>query len=342
MITLATEGRKPLFGYLTGDASKQAGSADSPRLQPSPLGDAISEEVRRIPTIYPQIRIITFQLMPDHLHVLLYVTKPLPCHLGQVVAGFKAGCNRRWREIAGLPSSGLPSSGHSSSGLPSSGQQNCPAPDGPAPDTSCSPVGGGSATSCSPVGGGSATSRLWEKGYHDRVLSGEGQLRHLIDYIHDNPRRSLVKRQHRELFQQQVLTIGGMTVHAIGNVSLLQASRRLQVRCSRRCTPVQQAAYRDEMLAAARQGAVLVSPFISEGERMVEHAALAQQLPLIIVKDNGFPPFYKPAGQYFEACAEGRLLLVSCYDYSSQQVALTRQRCDEMNMLAMRLCTPAG
>lgn len=101
MLTMATEGRLPLFGVLTGDASQPTWADDAPRLQPSALGEAVLQEVDGIPRYYPQITIIASQLMPDHLHILLYVRQALPVHLGQVVSGFKAGCNKKWRQMQG-------------------------------------------------------------------------------------------------------------------------------------------------------------------------------------------------------------------------------------------------
>ena len=101
MLTLAIEGRRPLLGTLVGDASQPTTASNGPRLLPSELGAAVLHEVDGIPHYYPQITIIARQLMPDHLHILLYVTRPLPVHLGQVVAGFKAGCNKKWRQMQG-------------------------------------------------------------------------------------------------------------------------------------------------------------------------------------------------------------------------------------------------
>ena len=101
MLTLAIEGRCPLLGTLVGDASLPTTASNGPRLLPSELGAAVLHEVDGIPHYYPQITIIARQLMPDHLHILLYVTRPLPVHLGQVVAGFKAGCNKKWRQMQG-------------------------------------------------------------------------------------------------------------------------------------------------------------------------------------------------------------------------------------------------
>jgi hypothetical protein len=49
-------------------------------------------------------------------------------------------------------------------------------------------------------------------------------------------------------------------------------------------------------------GAVLVSPSISPGEKAIMRSAFTAGFPEVILKDNGFAPLAKPAGQSFDAC----------------------------------------
>ena len=100
MITIATEGRKPLFGKVVADAQSVA------RMEKSRLGEWVNKEIEQIPRHYPQIRILAKQVMPDHLHFILYVTEALPVHLGRVINGFKSGCNKGYKTL--LPQSGEP------------------------------------------------------------------------------------------------------------------------------------------------------------------------------------------------------------------------------------------
>jgi hypothetical protein len=197
-----------------------------------------------------------------------------------------------------------------------------------------------SAAAGSVPGSSAARSRglLWEQGYHDRVLSNQGQLQRLVDYILDNPRRSLIKRHHPDWFRPRQITAAGTTLHALGNLQLLQAASRRAVRISNHITDEQRISQQQDLLTAARQGTVLISPFISAGERQVEEAAMQEHLPLVKLLDNGFAPYYKPQGQDFDACAEGRLLLLTPYDYTTQKVVLTRSMCNNLNVLAARLC----
>ena len=99
MVTLCIEGRHPLFGQLQGNIRAARDSAAFPHLVQSPLGRAIiAEELPKIHRYYPQIKVWKAALMPDHLHLLLYVSAPLPDgkKLGDILRRFKGGCSRAW------------------------------------------------------------------------------------------------------------------------------------------------------------------------------------------------------------------------------------------------------
>lgn len=54
MITMEVEGRRPLFGVVTGDPHAPQGSSDSPHIVLSPIGQAVQDEWLGIPRYYPQ------------------------------------------------------------------------------------------------------------------------------------------------------------------------------------------------------------------------------------------------------------------------------------------------
>ena len=45
------------------------------------------------------MEVVALQMMPDHLHGILFVKEEMPAGLGRLINGFKAGCNRAYREI---------------------------------------------------------------------------------------------------------------------------------------------------------------------------------------------------------------------------------------------------
>ena len=178
---------------------------------------------------------------------------------------------------------------------------------------------------------------LWEPGYTDGVLRGKGRLERWKAYLNDNPRRLWIKRQHHDFFTvSHHLTIAGITVAAMGNHQLLQHPSILQVYCSRRLNDEEIAHEGDRLLA---QEAVLVSPAISPGEKVIINRALEAGAPVILICDNGFSEMSKPGGKLFDACAAGKVLLISKNAHHNDYQPLTQERCREMNALARAIAT---
>lgn len=281
MITLVVKERQPLLGTLMGN-----GETEPAFVEPSPLGRAVMQSLVNIPQYYPEIAVWTFQLMPDHLHFIVFVKERIPVHLGKVINGFKVGCNRAYKELV-------------KSDLPG----------------------------------------LWEDGYNDVILGQEGQLQRMKAYILDNPRRLAMKRSHPDLFQvQRNIKVGDYTFAALGNVFLLDAPWLMQVQCTRKLTKPQINTTVQQFLSHAQNGAVLVSPSISPGEKAVMKAAFEQGFPVIVLQENGFAPLAKPGGRRFDACAQGRLLMLAPWEHHNDRRVIKRSQCLDLNEMARVIC----
>ena len=75
--------------------------ADTAAVALTPVGEAVRRELlTAITAHYPMVTVDAHVVMPEHLHFILVVRDPIvtaagrSTHLGQVIAGFKAGCNR--------------------------------------------------------------------------------------------------------------------------------------------------------------------------------------------------------------------------------------------------------
>lgn len=120
----------------------------------------------------------------------------------------------------------------------------------------------------------------------------------------------------------------------VGCSALLSAERKLPLVCHRSDAPFFER-QRDAVLRAAREGAVIVSAFVSPKEREIGRLLLMEQLPVIEVCDNGFGDRYKPVGKSFYACAENRLVQISPWNYEyCRDLAVNREVCLVMNELA--------
>ncbi len=268
----------------------------------SDLGRAVSEAWSAISSHYPQVAVIAQQVMPDHFHGILFFRENTDgLHLGHVIRGFKAATNRAYREL--FPSL-------------------CAA-----------------TLSQSTIEGRKGPGLLWSKGYNDRILYNYYQLDRWKAYLRDNPRRLLVKHQHPEFFRvQRNLQYGSLSFSAIGNRFLLDHPVKLQVQCSRRLTLEALEQKKADLLSAAAQGAVLVSPAISPGEKAIMRAAFDAGYPLIILQENGFTDLAKPGGARFDACARGQLLLLAPWEHHNERLVIRRDQCLQLNEMARRIC----
>ncbi len=310
LITLVTEGRRPLFGALAGRSDAPKGSDNEPRMILNELGAAVQRNFYAIADRHPEIQVLAMQMMPDHLHGILFVKEKMDKHLGQAIAGFKAGCNKDYRRIV----------------------LGVDVPTGVVPQPSARPRPPRSSYD-------REHGLLFASGYNDRLLLREGQLDRWLNYLADNPRRLLAKREHPDLFRVQFgLNVAGQNYAAIGNRFLLNHPVKRQVQCSRRLDQQEIDTVVAHYLEEARDGAVLVSPSISPGEKAVMRAALDADLPLIFLSPTSFTPFTKPGGQFIEACSRGNLLILAPWEDRSTTQALTRQECLALNDMTRALC----
>lgn len=93
MVTLNKAPLVPDFGSLVGDYRIPHGHKGSPCIVASPIGAAIKEGLRRFPQIEPKIRVLQYAIMPDHLHLLLFVQEKTEATLGRYIAAFKVEVN---------------------------------------------------------------------------------------------------------------------------------------------------------------------------------------------------------------------------------------------------------
>ena len=325
MITMEVEGRRPLFGELAGEPDAPDDSQDAPRIVLSPLGQGVHDEWFGIPRYYPQIELMALQMMPDHLHGILFVRETIPVHFSQVLTGFKTGCNRLYK--AALLAATVPA--HQAATERPAHQTATERP--PTPNH-------GSVQAAAPSQQGV---RLFAPGYNDLLLKTFDEFQNWKNYLRENPRRLLMKQENPEFLRPFFgLRLGSHVYSGIGNRALLLAPKRLAVRLSRRLTAQDIEREKARYLALAQEGTVLISPAISPGEKQVMRAAFDASLPTIVIMENSFTPLSKPKGEQFYACAAGRLLMLSPWEHHNERRPLTAYQCQQMNLMALKLAEP--
>ena len=82
------------FGILQGDYRIPTGQKGAAFISSTALGKAIKSTLRRFNSTEPNVRVLQYALMPDHLHILLFVEYPTEDTLGKIIARFKIEVNK--------------------------------------------------------------------------------------------------------------------------------------------------------------------------------------------------------------------------------------------------------
>ena len=396
-------GRQPL-GQVEGSLEQPDNTLEGPHVILTPIGEMVREELLTSITAHYSMAVIdSLVIMPEHLHVLIIVKEPIvsssgrPTHLGQVIAGFKKGCNRRYWAMTeqdiptGEPLATLNAPSGSPASTVSSGS----------PAEVTSPAG-------KRVPSDSTTGRppLFAAGYCDVQPITAEQLSTQRAYINGNPRSRLLRTSQRATlmpcrgayvsaltpaalrgYLQRVCLPQHATPAALAEIecrlllasSVPSASSASSVPSGSPASSVPSGSpagisspfialdsygdrqllnsrllpvvchYRDKAhfdnqkarcLEEAANGAVLVSPRIAPGEQEIMNEAMNHGFPVITIADNGFPERYHPSTERIDRCAQGKLLIVTPwqYQYRGKNEQLTIPFCKAMNCVAQALC----
>lgn len=181
-------------------------------------------------------------------------------------------------------------------------------------------------------------SEIFEKGYCDKPLYDDRSLDGLFRYIRENPHRLAMRQQFPQFFQRvRKLRIGEFEYDAYGNLFLFRNPDKEAVKISRKSTPEECNKKTLEWLSAAKEGTVLVSPFISHKEKEIRKMAESNGASIILITPEAFSERFKPAAHDFELCSTGHLLIISMGIKGN--IPLSRHACMEMNSLANIICT---
>ena len=321
-VTLTIPSREPLFGALVipDDDPAQA------RMDYSDLGYAVLDYQRANSSLYPEIQILHYCLMPDHLHAIWYVRKAMPRGIEAAVRGFWQGVKKAGRAYSYLASlSPASDAGEGKKKLRDIAEYLR----GQISDAAYA-----------------ALSPIFTEMPFIRPMGQRRQLPATIRYLDMNPERLATKRLKPGLFRvQEGIEIGGRMYRGVGNVKILGNERYVPVHVRR--VMVEAADHgdtqplRDYMngcILSARNGAVMVSPFISPKEKEVLEVLMHEQRSVIYIADNGFREYYKPSDGLFDAVAAGRMLILSPWEYDAGKRRVSREECVAMNQMAEEIC----
>lgn len=181
---------------------------------------------------------------------------------------------------------------------------------------------------------------LFEPDFDETRLRRKGQLRAMIDYVHNNPvHRWQKQRNPGWLVPIRGIMIAGRRYDGIGNVNLLGLSR-WQVHVRRAWDDDARRRYMNECVVKARNGSALVSPFISQHEAAVRDFCLSEGHSVIVLVDNGFTEYAQCPGGLYDYCVNGQVLVLAASElgHEDRKGAISRDECVWLNGLAEEIC----
>ena len=325
-VTLTATERQPVLGTLVVPDHDPTQAA----VHRTALGNALVDCLLSIPTHHPEVQVLHFCLMPDHLHAVLYVRRTMPKGIRTLVRGFWQAAKklgRAWPAASSVAPNGIrgelkEESAHLSHIAATLRQQ----------------MGDDAYYGLPPI---------FAEMPFIRPMVRYSQLPNTIRYIDMNPQRLATKRLKPGFFRvQNSIEIGGRSYDGVGNTSLLMEARfetvhvrSWMVKAAEQGEDKPLRDYMNSCVLKARQGVVMVSPFISSQEKQVMQVLLREQWPVVCLTDNGFREYYKPPDMLFDACAAGRLLMLSPWPYDSGKKHISRADCVALNAMAEDICS---
>ena len=316
-ITIVTEPRRPLLGEIAGG-----------RVVLSPLGEKVAEALEAIPRLNPGLRLFGWVVMPDHVHfncaLVAGLEEPLKV-LGWAIRRFKNYTTALAKRSLGLA--------ERSSTIKSmaTGPRDSNRFDGQT-------VFGQSQT---------AFGQLWQQGYHDYLLLSRSMIDSTERYIAYNPMKwELMYGDGGGLKVVEPLSSPRLDLgdywKGVGNTALLSPGEKLvSLRVSREvATPEAIARVVARMESAVEKGYVIISGFISKGERAVRDMLVARKdAKFIRILPSCIPNRrFKPESVYIEPFAENRYLEIG---RGNDETEFGRSACLDLNAEIIEIATSA-
>ena len=359
LITLVVSGREQSLSSFTAvgiDALKEGNA-----LTLTPLGEVVEQAWQRIPEAQSvhgnRVLVLSCVCMPDHFHGVIEVLEPMEWSLGDIIQAFKASCTSQWQRLMGM---------EASVNRPISVDLNGPKVPGWLREKALRHDNEGALIRSMSKKQrqeyyalvGRNQQPLFDDNYDDTVCLDERHRQAMIAYVHDNPRRALLRRLLPDVMRRCLhVRIGNRSYGAFGNLFLLRWARKIQVQCHRKHPVTGQpyeetadyASERQQWERAILEGCtVIVTPGISGGERLMKNECLQQGFPLIHLQKEPIGAFWKPERQRFEACANGSLLILAPWDLDamgsvgSVPADSEYSRFHNLNTLAAEICAFDG
>ena len=299
-VTMVVAGRLPVFGEIVG--TTKAGG-DKPRLKPSLLGQTVLDnEIPKIHHFYPMVDVWQVCLMPDHLHLIIRISQPLPKgkHLGIVIGAFKGGVSRAWWNKGATVSAASATEHHPPLFEPNY-NDHILMRDGQLDN--------------------------WKRYLRDNPL--RFMMRQEFPDLFQRAFCIAIGGTRYSAF-------GNMLLLRQPEKHQVMFHRRTNG------VPTEDTEFwqteNQRLISAANSGDVLVTPGVSECEKRIKKIALEQKLRLIHVQAVPIRRYWKPERSRFIACANGTLLILAPWPEDMPSFKSDYERFHYLNELTRTIC----
>lgn len=322
-LTWVVENRVPLLGSLEPLPTPNS-TGHIAWVRATPLGRAILRKFTELDQRHPQLQILHKELMPNHLHAVVWMHEGFEGSIKMVARGFAQGCSKIAREMAAANAANAENAENAENA-----QYDCARNNNTpqtltgnsthntnTPEAVFLPVQ--SHCTNDPLDCGNGAHTLFSTPFI-RTLSHKGQLQSMIDYNRANPDNAWLRHLHPELYTiRRKVQHGELLFDTMGKARLLAYPERQIIALSRSLSKDQIATEVQRALLGASMGRVTLTAAINEGERAVARAIREAGFPLVVMLLQGFPPegteaarYFHPSGIYHKLCGEGLLYLMA-------------------------------
>ena len=267
---------------------------DAPHIVLSPLGERVKSCLENMPHVVPEIELICYAIMPNHIHFIVAVRSEMQRSIKMVVRSFMGITSNIMHKM--IKEGTIMWNNENTISQKKSDNNDAP---------------------------------LWKPGSCVGICQSELKLHTRIGYVLENPFFGILESERHGFMERTMgLTIAGRKYCAYGNMLLLKEPDRIQVFCHRK-HPVTNEPYhltqdftkeRQYFIEAAANGVVIVTPGISPGEQAIMWDVLKNGGNVINIQKDEIPLSDKwhPDKERRLYCSQGNMLVLSVADLPHQ------------------------
>ena len=288
--TPATSNNKPRTHF----PLKALSQPDAPHIVLSPLGEKVKLCLENMPHAIPQIDLICYAIMPNHIHFIVAVRSEMQRSIKMVVRSFMSMTSNIMHRM--IKEGTVKWSNKNTVSQKERGDKDAP---------------------------------LWKPGSCIGICYTERKLHTRIGYVLENPFFGILESERHGFMERTMgLNIAGRKYCAYGNMLLLKEPDRMQVFCHRK-HPITNEPYhltqdflreKQSIIEASANGVVIVTPGISPGEQdiMLEVLRSGGNVINILKEDIPLSDKWHPDKERRLYCSQGNMLVLSVADLPHQ------------------------